>query len=387
MSPHEKFMRRAIDLAWTGLGRNSPNPLVGCVVVQNDEIVGEGAHLYEKVDHAETIALREAGDKAKGATVYCTLEPCSHTGRTPPCADALVKAGIGSVVYGLKDPNLLVNGGGHSRLEDAGIKVIGGVLEDDVREQNKFFVTVHEKGRPFVLSKWAMTADGKIATRTGESKWISSPDGLNFGHHLRNIFDAILVGHGTILTDNPRLTSRPDLAKPLPAEFFPVTPEDVRNPRRVIVDAFGSTCDYDLNVFDQPGKTIVAVAPESVWDDVRARDSIDQSKIELIECPLKGGHIDLSYLLTQLRDIGVNSLMVEGGSGIHAAFLNEGLVDEVVALVSTKIFGGESAPSPVGGGGVERVSEAWTLANVKHMTVGDDVVVWGKLEYPEKAED
>ena len=379
MTEHEKFMTRAIDLAWGGIGRNSPNPLVGCVIVQNGEIVGEGFHLYENVEHAETVAIREAGEKVKGSTVYCSLEPCSHTGRTPPCADAIIEAGISKVVYGLKDPNDLVNGGGHKKLEAGGIEVVSGVLENEVRGQNKFFVSVHEKKRPFVLSKWAMTVDGKIATRSGASKWISSPDGLNFGHHLRNIYDAILVGHGTILVDNPMLTCRADPEKPFPEEMFPQVPGDIRNPERVILDAFGATCSSELQILNQPGKTIIAVGPASEWEDTRARNSIDISRIELITCPLRAGHIDLEFLLTELKDRNINSVLVEGGSGVHSAFLEAGLVDEIVVLISPKIFGSEGAPSPVGGAGIEMVADAWTLDDVRHFIVGDDSVTWGKI--------
>ncbi len=371
-------MRRAIELAWAGIGRNSPNPLVGCVLVRDGEIIGEGAHIYRDVEHAERIALN-AADKAGGATLYATLEPCNHTGRTPPCTEAIIEAGVSRVVYGLTDPNPLVNGGGHRKLEEAGIEVEGGLLSDEIREQNKFFVTAHEKGRPYVLAKWAMTADGKIATRSGASRWISGEESLNFAHHLRNTYDAILVGHGTALADDPALTCRVDLSTPCPGEFLPVTPSDIRHPQRVVLDTFGATCDHDLQIFHQPGKTLVAIGPESVWDDTRGRDSIDPERIELLECPLKGGHIDLVHLLGKLKDRGIHSLVVEGGSGVHAAFLEAGLVDEIVIMIAPRIFGGDGAPSPVGGSGVEQVEKAWKLENTRNLALGDDIVLWGKV--------
>lgn len=379
MNDDNDYMRKAIDLAWKGIGRASPNPMVGCLIVKDGQIVGEGAHIFNKIDHAETLALRQAGERARGATVYVTLEPCSHHGRTPPCVESLIAAGISKVVYGLRDPDPRVNGSGHALLEKAGIKVVAGILEHEIRLQNKFFVTAHSKNRPFVLLKWAMTADGKIATRSGDSKWISSELSRNAVHHLRNIYDAVLVGHSTVMTDNPRLTCRVDLSKPLPSEIFPAFPSDIRHPQRIVIDAFGATCNHGLSIFEQPGKTIAAVGPESEWDDPRARDGIDKDKIEILECPLSAGHIDLQYLLGELKTRGILSIMVEGGSSIHAAFLNMGLADEVLIAVAPKIFGGEGAPSPVGGGGIEKVSDALCLQDVKHITIGDDVLIHGRL--------
>jgi diaminohydroxyphosphoribosylaminopyrimidine deaminase / 5-amino-6-(5-phosphoribosylamino)uracil reductase len=372
-------MKMAIELAWIGIGRNSPNPMVGCLLVKEGEIVGKGAHLFEKVDHAETIAIGEAGEKARGATAYVTLEPCSHQGRTPPCTGQLISAGIARVVYGLKDPDPRVCGQGHKQLEEAGIKVESGLLADEVRKQNKFYVTAKEKGRPFVLLKWAMTADGKIATRSGQSKWISSDASRNVAHHLRNIYDAVLIGHSTAFVDNPMLTARVDLSQPIPSELFPLAPVDIRNPQRVVLDTFASTCDHDLSLFNQPGKTMVAIGPECEWDDCAARDSIDKQKIELIESPLIDGRIDLHFLLAELKNRNIYSLMVEGGSSVHESFLKDGLADEVAFAIAPKIFGGESAPGPVGGGGIEEVADAWHLEQIKHFAVCDDMWICGKV--------
>ncbi len=380
MTRDEKYMRRAIELGWLGIGRTSPNPLVGCVIVKDDKTVGEGFHLFDKVDHAEVIALREAGKKAKGATAYVSVEPCCHTGRTPPCCEALIKAGVSKVVYGMQDPDPRVNGGGHKALEEAGIEVVAGILEDEVRDQNRFFVTAHEKGRPYVLLKWAMTVDGKIATRRGHSKWISNDASRNVVHHLRNIYDGILIGHYTVLTDNPALTCRVDLEKPLPKEIFPAFPKDIKHPVRIVLDALGATCSLaDPKIYQQPGRTMVAIAPESVWEDTRARDSINPEAIDLVDCPLYGGHIDLSFLMGQLKERGIFSILVEGGSSIHAAFLEAGLADEIAAFVAPKVFAGDGAPSPISGAGIELVEEAWRLEKVRHVVIGGDVLVTGRI--------
>jgi len=385
MNEDEKYMRRAIELAWQGIGRHSPNPMVGCVIVKDGEIVGEGFHLFDKIKHAEVIALEQAGAKAKGATVYVTVEPCCHTGRTGPCADALTNSGIKQVVYGMRDPDPRVDGGGSCAIQDAGIEVVGGILEDEIREQNKFFVTAHEKGRPYILLKWAMTLDGKIATRSGDSRWISNEKSRNIVHHMRNIYGAILVGHNTVLVDNPKLTCRLESGfDPLPnnINIFPAYPTDSRNPVRVIIDVLGATGGMpDLNIFNQPGMTWVAMAPESEWDDTRARDMIEKSATEIIQCPLISGHIDLDHLLGELVKRGIHSVLVEGGSAVHASFLESGLADEICIMVAPKIFGGDSAPSPVSGNGVETVGEAWTLDNPKHMIVDGDAIISGRVVY------
>jgi len=383
MNSDEKYMRQAIDLAWRGIGRHSPNPMVGCVIVNAGVVVGEGYHLYENIKHAEIVALEAAGEKAVGATAYITVEPCCHTGRTGPCTDALRKAGIKKVVYGMRDPDPRVCGLGHSTCETAGMEVVGGIFEDEIREQNKFFVTAKENKRPYILLKWAMTLDGKIATRTGDSQWISNERSRNIVHHLRNIYDGILVGHNTVLVDNPKLTCRldPD-SEPLPGEIFPAMPEDVRNPTRIVADTLGATGGSPhLNIFIEPGKTCIAIAPESDWDDPRARDTIEETATEIIECPLKSGHIDLNFLLAELVKRGIHSILVEGGSGIHSAFLENGLADEISVTIGSKIFAGENAPGPVGGGGIEKVSDAWCVDKIKHIVVGDDIIISGKIIY------
>jgi diaminohydroxyphosphoribosylaminopyrimidine deaminase/5-amino-6-(5-phosphoribosylamino)uracil reductase len=377
----EKYMQRAMDLAWNALGRNSPNPLVGCVIVRDDRIIAEGFHEFKNVDHAEIVALKKAGDDAMGASIYVTLEPCSHAGRTPPCADAIKKSGVKKVVYGMTDPNPLVDGKGHEILAEAGIEVTGGVLDDEIREQNRFFVTVQEKSRPYVCSKWAMSADGKIATHSGDSFGISSLESNNITHHLRNIYDAILVGHNTVLMDDPKLTSRVNTSIPLPDNFFPTYPVDTRNPVRVIVDTFASICAHELKLFDQPGKTIVAASVESEFEDQRSMKIFDEGKAELLNCPMSEGRVDIEFLLGKLVGMGINSVFIEGGSEIHSAFLEKNFVDEVAVIISPKIVGGAHSPTPVGGRGVEKIAESWRIDVTQNFFVGDDVWITGRIKY------
>ena len=372
-------MKRALELGWRGIGRNSPNPMVGCVIVRGGEIVGEGSHFYPEIIHAETIALRQAGDKAKGATIYVSLEPCCHTGRTPPCSDAIIEAGIGKVFYGIQDPDPRVNGAGHEKISEAGIEIEGGVLSSEIREQNKFFLSAKEKKRPYMLLKWAMTLDGKIATRTGKSMWVSNEKSRNAAHHLRNIYDAVLIGHSTVITDNPRLTCRVDQSVPLPVEIFPATPSDIRDPVRIIIDTFGATLTHDCDIFKQPGKTLVAIGPESPWEDYRHRDSVDPEKIELVECPVVAGHVDPGFLMEKLVERNIQSVLVEGGSRIHAAFIEKKIADEIICFVAPKIFGGNAAPSPVNGAGIDEVGDAVHLEAVKRIMIDDDVMISGKV--------
>ncbi len=377
-------MARAIELAWRGIGRNSPNPLVGCVIVRDDETVAEGSHYYPDIEHAEIVALKKAREKAKGATLYVSIEPCCHTGRTPPCCHSIIKAGISKVVYGVNDPDPRVNGGGHRALADGGIEVTGGVLENECRELNKFFLTAKDKNRPFILLKWAMTLDGKIATRIGKSQWISGERSRNATHHLRNIYDAVLAGHTTVIIDNPSLTCRADQAVPLPEELFPAVPGDIRDPVRIVIDTFGATIAHQCGIYDQPGKTIVAIGPEPAGDDSNFRDSIDKEKIELLECPLTAGHIDLGFLMHELVERDIQSVLVEGGSGVHAAFLDNGLADEILCVVGPKIFGGDTAPSPVSGAGIEEVTNAVQLSEPKHLRIDNDLMIHGKVKFPSK---
>jgi diaminohydroxyphosphoribosylaminopyrimidine deaminase / 5-amino-6-(5-phosphoribosylamino)uracil reductase len=346
-------MRRAFALARLAEGRTSPNPMVGAVIVKDGRVVGEGYHHRAGDPHAEVEALRDAGDSARGATMYVTLEPCAHYGRTPPCVDAIIAAGVAEVYYAIVDPNPLVNGKAHAQLEAAGIVARRGLCEDEARELIRPFFKHVTTGRPFVTAKFAMSLDGKIATRTGDSRWISNEASRQRSHELRNVTDAILVGVGTALADNPRLTTR---LSPL-STWRRSGPSDVRHPLRIVVDSRGRA-PILAEIFDPalPGKTVLATtaaAPCAHCDELRARG------VEVWTLPDDGnGRVSLPALLDEIGRRGMLTLLVEGGSELLGAFFAEKLVDQVWAFVAPLIIGGRNAPGPVGGSGIEALAQA-----------------------------
>ena len=341
---HLAYMRRALELAARARGRTSPNPMVGAVLVKDGRIVGEGFHPRAGEPHAEIFALRQAGEAARGATLYVTLEPCCHYGRTPPCTQAIIAAGVAEVHMAMLDPNPRVAGKGKAELEAAGIRTVVGECEEEARTLNEAFVHWITTGRPFVVAKFAMSLDGKIATRTGDARWISSPEARRRVHELRDQVDAILVGAGTVIADNPQLTTRLD--KP-----------DVRHPLRVILDSRGRI-PLHARVFqpDLPGQTLVATTEAS---PPAYRDALQARGVEVLVLPADAdGRVDLDALLVALGQREVTSLLVEGGSTVLGAFFARGRVNKVLAFIAPLILGGERAPSPVGGTGVARVAEA-----------------------------
>jgi diaminohydroxyphosphoribosylaminopyrimidine deaminase/5-amino-6-(5-phosphoribosylamino)uracil reductase len=358
-------MRRAFALARRAEGRTSPNPMVGAVIVKDGRVVGEGYHHQAGEPHAEVEALRDAGDSARGATMYVTLEPCAHYGRTPPCVDAIIAAGVAEVYYAVVDPNPLVNGKAHTQLEAAGITARLGLCEDEARELNRPFFKQVTTGRPFVTAKFAMSLDGKIATRAGDSRWISNEAARHRSHELRNVTDAILVGAGTVLVDNPRLTTR---LSPL-STLWGAEPSDVRHPLRIVAD---SQCRAPLlaEIFDPalPGKTVLATtaaAPSIHCAELTARG------VEVWTLPADGnGRVSLPALLDEIGRRGMLTLMVEGGSELLGAFFAEKLVDRVWAFVAPIIIGGQNAPGPVGGSGIEALAQAMRLRQLQVEMIG-----------------
>src|SRR5215471_946689 len=355
-----QYMQQALDLARGGLGFVSPNPLVGCVIVKDGAIVGRGYHQRFGGAHAEVHALQGAGARAHGAVLYVNLEPCSHTGKTPPCADAVIESGVRRVVVALRDPNPLVAGRGLSRIEEAGIAVTVGVCEAEARKLNEAFCKYILTGRPFVTLKSAITLDGKIATRTGASQWITGELARQEGHRLRHAADAILVGIGTVLQDDPQLTTRlPD--------------QQGANPLRVIVD---STLRVPLQaqVTDVASdrRTLIvttARAPVAHVEALRTRG------IEVVCLPAYDDErVDLEALFRYLGERGIASVLVEGGATLSATLLRRRLIDKVLLFVAPKIIGGDGI-SMVGPCGVESMEQVIHLRDVVSQCLGHDVLL------------
>jgi diaminohydroxyphosphoribosylaminopyrimidine deaminase / 5-amino-6-(5-phosphoribosylamino)uracil reductase len=366
MSKHEKYMDLALSLARSAQGQTAPNPMVGAVVVKDGEIVGMGAHLKAGSPHAEVHALRMAGEKTLGATIYVTLEPCSHHGRTPPCADALIKAGIAEVVVAALDPNPLVAGRGIEKLKAANINVLTGIREKEARQMNEVFNKFITTGKPFVTIKTAMTLDGKVATFTGSSRWITGDEARGEVHQLRHENEAILVGIGTVLEDNPKLTTR--------------LPEGGRNPLRIVLD---SSLRVPLEA------EVVNVQEAKTW--IYTTERADMQKIELLQAKgvrviiLTGQpSVNIEEMLAHLGQEGVSSLLVEGGSEVNGSFLQAKAADKMITYIAPKIVGGRNAPSPFGGQGVEQMNEAVPLLYREIKQVGQDFCIIGYPDWGER---
>jgi diaminohydroxyphosphoribosylaminopyrimidine deaminase/5-amino-6-(5-phosphoribosylamino)uracil reductase len=356
-------MEEALLLARKALGNVSPNPAVGAVVVKNGQVMGHGFTQPPGGPHAEVVALQEAGDKANGATMYVTLEPHAHQGRTPPCTDAIIHAGIVEVHVATLDPSPDVNGKGIIALEAAGVRVTVGNHEHEALQVVEAFVKHATTGLPFVVAKFAMSLDGKVATSTGESQWISGPEMRREVHRLRAECDAIMVGIQTALLDDPQLTVRE----------LPEPPE--RQPLRVVVDSSGRM-PATARMLAEPGQTLVAVAHGTAND----YPLLVNAGAEVIPLPGDDDRVDLQVLLQLLGQRDLTSVLVEGGSTLLGALFDLGVVDKVVGCVSPVVIGGAQAPTPVGGRGAQRLTDALRLCNVSVATIGNDVMVTG---YPQ----
>ncbi len=365
-------MRRALRLAEKGEGFVHPNPLVGAVLYKDDTIIGEGFHEKIGKPHAEINAIasaRKAGCDPSGATMVVTLEPCAHFGKTPPCVEAIADARIAKVVIGLVDPNPLVAGRGIGFLREKGVLVTERVLEKECADQNEAFIKYITQKKPFVLLKAAMTLDGKIATRTGKSRWISSPASRDLAHRLRRKYQAVMVGAGTVIADDPELTCR-------------LAEGRVSHPIRIILDGrLSIPPEAKVVAGTLPEKTIVATTAEA---DPDKRRRLEDAGCELLIVPGHGDKIDLAELMAELGAREIASLMIEGGSSVHEAALQARIVDKVLFFIAPKIFGGKDAPTAVGGPGVEEVEQAWRLAGMSVKNVGPDLVVEGKVQYPDQ---
>ncbi|PIU56193.1 MAG: riboflavin biosynthesis protein RibD [Chloroflexi bacterium CG07_land_8_20_14_0_80_45_17] len=362
-----EYIECALSLARLAMGYTSPNPAVGAVVVKEGVIVGRGYTQPAGSDHAEVIALRQAGDKAKGATMYVTLEPCCHYGRTPPCTQAIINAGIAEVQIALLDPNPLVSGRGVGELKEAGIKTYVGVYQKEAYEINEAYIKFITTGLPFVIAKFAMSLDGKIATKTGHSKWISNEAARNYVHILRYTADAIMVGVNTVIIDNPRLTARGCCGK---------GGETKKQPLRLIVDSNGRT-PLNAQLFKQPGKALLATIKPF---DREKKRRLAQIGVEVLELPGAGGLVDLEELFKVMGRRGIVTVLAEGGGKLLGSLFDHRLVDKVIAFISPIIIGGNEAKTAVGGDGVDSVVEALCLDRVNIKNFGDNILVSGYVK-------
>jgi diaminohydroxyphosphoribosylaminopyrimidine deaminase/5-amino-6-(5-phosphoribosylamino)uracil reductase len=336
------------------------------VVVRDGIVVGLGYTQPPGSEHAEIMALQQAGERAEGATMYVTLEPCCHYGRTPPCTKAIIDAGISEVHMAMIDPNPLVSGKGLGQLKNAGIKVNVHSENDRAREINEGYFKYISTGLPFVIAKFALSLDGKIATRSGDSRWISGEESRKYVHNLRHIVDAVMVGANTVFVDNPQLSARGCSGRGGKAK---------QQPLRVIVDGKGST-PLNARIFKEPGTTLIAVAKPF---NVNLAQQLKEAGAEIAEIPAKQSEIDLKELLILLGKRQITSVLVEGGNKLFGSLFDLGLVDKVIAFISPVIIGGSEAISAVGGYGVRTVSEAHKLVRVKVITFGDDTLIRGYM--------
>lgn len=353
----EYWMRRVLRLAEKGWGRTSPNPMVGAVVVKNGTVVGQGYHAKAGEAHAEIVALQQAKQEASGAVLYLNVEPCTHYGKTPPCAPQVIQSNVKRVVIGMEDPNPLVNGKGVEILRRAGLEVNVGVLEKECQKLNEAFSTFILKKKPFVIVKVAATLDGKMATRNGDSQWISGEASRHLVHQWRDRVDGVLVGIRTVLKDDPMLTAR--IRKG-------------RDPYRIVLDSRLMIPEGAKVIGTSPSKTIIASTEKAPKDKI---EKLEQKGVQILLLDSKEGKINLKSCLSKLGEIGMMSLMVEGGSQVNGSFLDEGLIDKLFLFLSPKIMGDPRALGIFGGKGISTVQEAIALKEIKKRKIGEDILI------------
>ncbi|MCP4247949.1 MAG: bifunctional diaminohydroxyphosphoribosylaminopyrimidine deaminase/5-amino-6-(5-phosphoribosylamino)uracil reductase RibD, partial [bacterium] len=359
--PDVAFMERALTLACRGQGRVEPNPMVGCVLVRRGRIVAEGYHRRYGGPHAEIDALRRAGGNTRGATAYVTLEPCCHQGKTGPCADALIEAGIARVVVAMKDPFPQVAGGGLIRLRRAGLQVAGGLCRGQAIELNTPYLTLIRRRRPYVILKWAQSIDGRIATRTGDSQWISGPQSRRLVHRLRARVDGVLVGIGTALVDDPSLTARD----------VPVR----RQATRIVLDTHLRLPPRSKLVATATHVPVLVLTSRAALRKRSGRaDALRRKGVELETCRLSGGVLDPADALQRLGRRRLTNLLVEGGGRVLGSLLDRRLADEAYVFVAPKLIGGAAAVSAYPGLGTAKVAEGPGIASVKTARSGDDLL-------------
>lgn len=356
-------MRRAITLAGRGKGWVNPNPLVGAVILKGDKVIGEGYHEYFGGPHAEVNAINNAIEDVAGSTLFVTLEPCSHLGKTPPCTDLILEKKIRKVVIGALDPNPNENGRGMKILSDHGLDVTSGYLEKEIALMNEPFFKFIRTGKPFCVLKTAMTLDGKIATVTKESHWISGEESGKFIHEMRQQLNAIMVGINTIVIDDPLLNTRR-------------AGKRNRNPLKVIVDTTARIPLESRVLVNDPQLAIIATTSKAENSKLK---QLERMGTHVLICPLKNGGVDLSFLVNSLGKMGIDSILLEGGSTLAFSALQEGVVDKVVSIIAPKIVGGAKAKSPVGGAGIEKLKDAINVQDISVKKIGRDIVIQGYL--------
>lgn len=358
------FMKLALGLASKGKGLTSPNPMVGAVIVKNKKIIGKGFHSKSGFSHAEIIALESAKEKANGSTLFINLEPCVHFGKTPPCCDEVIKSGIKKVVIGMKDPNPLVNGKGINKLRRRGIEVEVGIMEKEARELNEAFIKSIKTKMPFVIMKSAMSLDGRIATKSGNSKWITGEESRRFVQKLRAEVDGIMVGIGTVLKDDPRLTLR--------------TEKTERNfPAKIVVDS-SLKIPITAKLFSSKPEVKVIIATTNKASR-RKIESLRKTGVEVIQTEADKGKVNLKKLMKELYKKGIISILLEGGSELNASAIKKGIVDKVFCFYAPILLGGKDAKGFIGGEGVDRIQDAKKIDVREVKRVGKDVLVVGYI--------
>jgi len=352
-------MNLATDLALKAKGKTSSNPLVGALVVRNGRVIGRGYHQKAGLAHAEVIALDDAGKKAKGASLYVTLEPCAHFGKTPPCVNRIIKSGIKKVIVGMVDPNPINKGKGINALRQHRIKVELGFLEDKLRKMNESFIKYISKRMPFVTVKVAQSLDGKIATKSGDSKWITSDRSRAYAHRIRQQYDAIMVGVNTILRDNPRLDA-----------WF-----SIKHPIKIVVDSQLSI-PQNANIFSGRSQIIIATLSEPPGQETENKEIL-AAKAKILEVKEKEGQVGLKNMMKKLAQMGIINILVEGGGTLIGSLFDEGLVDKTLFFMNPRIIGGKEAISSVMGRGISRIEKAIKLKEIKLKRIAEDFLVEG----------
>lgn len=359
---NEQYMEIALELAKKGEGKVSPNPMVGAVIVKNGNIIGRGYHMKYKEKHAEINAIDSTNESIENSTMYVTLEPCSHYGNTPPCVDRIIESKISKVVIGSLDPNPLVSGNGVKKLRENNIEVVTGVLEDKCKRLNEVFMKFIIKKRPFVIMKCAMSIDGKISTKDGESKWISCEESRLEVHKLRGLVKGIMVGVDTVVKDDPLLTCR--IA-------------GYSSPTRIVVDSKLRIPIHSKVIKDTTTKTIIATTSKANRDKLK---EIEAMGVRILICKEQDSRVDINDLMEKIGELSIDSVLLEGGATLNYSALESNIVDKIHMYIAPKIIGGNESKTPVGGIGIDILSDAYKLINLNTKTIGNDIFIEGYID-------